>query len=130
MSFQNGKFPAGQEDAAQRNAKRDSLFLGAIVRVKGQSGQIDVRVRNLSAGGLLAEAKRCPVQGAEITIELRKVGEIPARVMWSGEGRFGVAFDTPIDPQDVRTPVGKGAVARDPVLRPMYPTTGRSPMRS
>ena len=126
MSFQHNDFPPGDSTAeAQRNAKRDSLFLGAAVRVQGENSVIDVRVRNLSAGGLLAEAKRCPPADSIITIDLRNIGEIPARVMWSGAGRFGIAFDQPIDPQAVRVPVGKGARITDPVLRPMYPNPGR-----
>ncbi len=127
MSFQHNNFP-GPDDAAeaQRHAKRDSLFLGAAVQIKGQSATFDVRVRNLSAGGLLAESKRCPPADSLITINLRNIGEVPGRVMWSGEGRFGIAFDSPIDPQDVRMPVGKGPRANDPVLRPMYPNPGRS----
>jgi PilZ domain len=127
MSFQDQNLPKSTSDAeAQRIAKRDSLFLGANVRVNGEVASFDVRVRNLSAGGLLAEAKRCPPADTRITIDLRNIGEIPARIIWSETGKFGVAFDAPIDPQAVRLPVGKGPRANDPVLRPMYPITGRS----
>jgi hypothetical protein len=130
MSFEHNNFPISEAEAeAQRVAKRDSLFLGAQVCVKSETKAFDVRVRNLSTGGLLAEAKRCPAPGTEIMIELRNIGEIPARIIWSGAGQFGVAFDIPVNPQDVRTPVGKGPRANDPVLRPMYPNPGRSTVK-
>jgi hypothetical protein len=126
MSFQDQNLPKSTNAAeAHRIAKRDSLFLGAAVRVNGEASSFDVRVRNLSAGGLLAEAKRCPPTDSRITIDLRNIGEVPARIMWSEKGKFGVAFDAAIDPQAVRMPVGKGPRANDPVLRPMYPATGR-----
>ncbi len=130
MSFPHNNFPAPDAASdAQRNAKRDSLFLGAAVLVKGENTPFDVRVRNLSAGGLLAESKRCPPADTLIMINLRNIGEIPGRIMWSGSGRFGIAFDSPIDPQAVRVSVGKGPRANDPVLRPMYPNVGRSSLK-
>lgn len=39
-----------------RSADRDSLFMQANLLFRGQSRPVTVRVRNLSAGGMLAEA--------------------------------------------------------------------------
>ncbi|KTE20761.1 pilus assembly protein PilZ [Sphingopyxis sp. H050] len=92
--------------ALSRSADRDSLFMQASVVVPGQPAAVTVRVRNLSVGGMLAEAKiRGLAQGAAVEVELRNVGEVPGRVVWVGDGKFGIAFDHPVDPQAVRRQV-------------------------
>lgn len=91
--------------ALSRGADRDSLFMQAGVMLPGRSDPVVVRVRNLSAGGMLAEGKVQIVQGAAVEIELRNVGPVAGRVVWAGEGKFGIAFDRPVDPQAVRRQV-------------------------
>ncbi|WP_422060617.1 PilZ domain-containing protein [Sphingopyxis sp.] len=89
--------------ALSRSTDRDSLFMQANIVIPGQSVPVTVRVRNLSAGGMLAEAKvRGLVQGATVEVELRNVGFVPGRVVWVGDGKFGIAFDHAVDPQAVR----------------------------
>lgn len=89
--------------ALSRSADRDSLFLQAKLVIPGQAAPLVVRVRNLSVGGMLAEAPvRGIAQGMTIEIELRNVGFVPGRIVWVGEGKFGIAFDHPVDPQAVR----------------------------
>jgi hypothetical protein len=92
--------------ALSRSTDRDSLFLQANLILPGQTAPLAVRVRNLSAGGMLAEApSRGIAQGMVIEIELRNVGFVPGRIVWIGEGKFGIAFDHPVDPQAVRRQV-------------------------
>lgn len=92
--------------ALSRSADRDSLFLQALVLIPGQAAPVVVRVRNLSAGGMLAEAAtRGLAQGAAVEVELRNVGPVSGRIVWVGEGKFGIAFDHPVDPQAVRRQV-------------------------
>jgi hypothetical protein len=91
--------------ALSRGADRDSLFMQAGLILPGRADPVVVRVRNLSAGGMLAEAKVQIAQGAAVQIELRNVGPVPGRVVWAGEGKFGIAFDRPVDPQAVRRQV-------------------------
>ncbi|HEY0595745.1 PilZ domain-containing protein [Sphingopyxis sp.] len=91
--------------ALSRGADRDSLFMQASLILPGQSDPVVVRVRNLSAGGMLAEAKARIAQDATVEVELRNVGQVPGRVVWAGEGKFGIAFDRPVDPQAVRRQV-------------------------
>ncbi len=91
--------------ALSRGADRDSLFMQAGVTLPGRSDPVVVRVRNLSAGGMLAEGKVQIVQGAAVEVELRNVGPVAGRVVWAGEGKFGIAFDRPVDPQAVRRQV-------------------------
>lgn len=98
------------EDAAPADAPRgrDSLFLAANLRIKGEKQATAVRVRNLSAGGLMAELPIPVNADAAIEIEVRGLGWVAGRVAWQTEGRIGVAFDKAIDPHRARKPVGTG----------------------
>ncbi|WP_249340051.1 PilZ domain-containing protein [Sphingopyxis sp. L1A2A] len=91
--------------ALSRGADRDSLFLQASLVLPGRPDPVVVRVRNLSPGGMLVEGQVRVEQGATIEVDLKNVGPIPGRVVWAGEGKFGIAFDHPIDPQAVRRQV-------------------------
>jgi len=96
-------------DAARdRGDSRDSLFLMADIRIAGRSTARQVRVRNLSTGGLMAEFPEGLDQGTGITVNVRGIGWVEGRVAWSAAGRIGVAFDREIDPIRARKPVGKG----------------------
>jgi PilZ domain len=64
-----------------------------------------VRIRNLSAGGLMAEAPLRVARGELVEINLRSIGWISGHVAWATEGRLGIAFDHPINPKDARKPV-------------------------
>lgn len=91
----------------QRSGARDSLLLTAQFRVADNPIE-NVRVRNLSSGGLMAEyAQPVPVR-TPVAVEVRGVGWVSGRIAWSAEGRVGVAFDQGIDPLLARKPVGKG----------------------
>ena len=85
---------------------RDSLFLLASLKVEGMAEAMPVRVRNLSAGGLMAELPEPVSPDSAVEIDLRGVGKIKGRVAWQTEGRAGIAFDRQIDPQRARKPVG------------------------
>ena len=93
------------EGASQRTRSRDSLFLIAQMRVGGDATTQDVRVRNLSEGGLMVEVAKPLPLGTEITLEVRGLGEVKGSVAWYAEGRAGVALATPIDPKKARKPV-------------------------
>jgi len=87
-----------------RNASRDSLFLLADIRVEGQGEPHRVRVRNLSAGGMMGEGTVRVQRGDRLEIELRNTSPIEGSVAWVQDNRFGVAFDVEIDAQRVRKP--------------------------
>ena len=95
----------------QRNSARDSLFLAAELRIAGEA-PVHVRVRNLSAGGLMAEYGRPVSLGDPLDINLRGIGWVKGRVAWAMDARIGVAFDKPIDPLMARKPVGQPARSR------------------
>ncbi|MBR2174174.1 PilZ domain-containing protein [Sphingopyxis sp.] len=91
--------------ALSRGADRDSLFLQAGLILPGSPDPVTVRVRNLSPGGMLAEANVKVAQGTAVEVDLRNVGPVAGRVIWVGEGKFGIAFDRQVDPQAVRRQV-------------------------
>ena len=92
---------------AKREIDRDSLFLKADLRFSATKEQGEVRIRNLSAGGLMAEAPVQVARGDKLDVNLRNVGWVPGTVAWVAEGRIGIAFDHPIDPKAARKPVGQ-----------------------
>ena len=104
-------------DHAQRELDRDSLLLKAkLVFVDGDDCG-EVRIRNLSAGGLMAEAPAIAKRGDRVQVELRNVGKVSGHVAWVAQGRFGIAFDHPINPKLVRKPVGQSNMDLPDYLR-------------
>ena len=111
---------SGDDAARNRNEARDSLFLMADFRVIGSSDVSQVRVRNLSAGGLMAELANGLELGLPVEFDVRGIGWVPGKVAWSAAGRVGVAFDRVIDPMLARKPVGHGT--KTPVfVKPILP---------
>lgn len=110
-----------------RQVGRDSLFLLAQVRVDGQDSSARVKVRNLSAGGMMAEGDVRVLRGARVQVELRNIGWVEGSVAWKQDNRFGIAFVDEIDPKVVRAPVatiaGNGGV---PGLRQTLNGGGKS----
>jgi hypothetical protein len=96
-----------------RQVNRDSLFLLAQVRVDGQDGETRVKVRNLSAGGMMAEGDSRVVRGSLVAVELRNIGWVEGSVAWKQDNRFGIAFVDEIDPTEVRGPAAPSAAAGD-----------------
>ncbi len=87
-----------------RQVNRDSLFLLAQVRVDGKDAVTRVKVRNLSAGGMMAEGDSKVVRGSLVAVELRNIGWVEGSVAWKQDNRFGIAFVDEIDPTVVRGP--------------------------
>ncbi len=88
-----------------RQVERDSLFLLAQLRVAGSDEMHRVKVRNLSAGGMMAEGEVKVARGETVSVELRNLGWIEGTVAWRQETRFGIAFADEIDPKRARAPV-------------------------
>lgn len=103
--------------AAKRGMNRDSLLLSAILRFPRTKDEREVRIRNLSAGGLMAEVPTRVSRGESVEIHLRSIGWITGHVAWATEGRLGIAFDHPIDPKDARKPVGAAEFELAPYLK-------------
>jgi hypothetical protein len=112
---------SADDAAAQRIDTRDSLLLVARFRIAGSSEIVQVRVRNLSAGGLMADVPKPIDIGTMVEVEVRGVGWINGRIAWIAAGRAGVAFDHLIDPQAARKPVvaSSGPVKNKPI-KPLF----------
>ena len=89
-----------------RNVSRDSLFLMADITVEGSAHAVRAKVRNLSAGGMMADGDFTVERGMRLVVDLRHVGHVPGTVAWVQDSRIGIAFDKEIDPKQVRARVG------------------------
>ena len=111
--------PDDEDGRSQRGRARDSLFLMGRLTLATDKKVREVRIRNLSEGGLMIEADRPVAIGTAVTLDMRGVGDVTGQVAWCAEGRIGIAFDRPINPQLARKPVGGGGttpVYAKPVL--------------
>lgn len=61
-----------------------------------EAGERLARVRNVSAGGILAEVAECPPIGSHIEVELSSQ-KVPSTVIWTREGLVGLKFDNAVD---------------------------------
>lgn len=67
-----------------------------VAKLDGPNGEQLVRVRNVSAGGLMAEAGQAVSVGDVVSVELSSQ-KIPGSIVWIREGTIGVKFDQNID---------------------------------
>jgi hypothetical protein len=94
----------------QRSDGRNSLFLKATLRFPASGHEGEVRVRNLSSGGMMAEASIQAIRGATVEVQLKNLGWVTGTVAWTAESRFGIAFDYVIDPKLARQSIGSGTI--------------------
>lgn len=85
---------------------RDSLFVLAELRLQHTGETHSVKVRNLSATGLMGEGDVRVLAGQLISVNLRNLGWVDGRVAWVQESRFGIAFTQEIDHLLVRQQAG------------------------
>lgn len=95
-------------DNDHRQIARDSLFVMADLRIDGIEGDHRIRVRNLSAGGLMAEGGPAVQRGQVAWVNVRNVGWVEGSVAWVQDARFGIAFREDIDPRVARASVEEG----------------------
>lgn len=95
MGVENFVTAAGR---GQRQAKRSKVLLAA--RLQTPSGEVDVRLRDLSRMGALLECAVAPPVGSDVVFQ-RGATTVPARVAWSGGGRIGIEFHQPVDENEL-----------------------------
>ncbi len=88
-----------------RHINRDSLFLLADLRVDGVDGEHRIKVRNLSAGGMMGEGNVRVARGNVVEVSIRNLGWVEGTVAWVQDNRFRVAFVEEIDPIQARAPL-------------------------
>jgi hypothetical protein len=91
---------AGMSDG--RQLPRASLFIMADLRLDGENFEHRIKMRNLSAGGLMAEGTVQAMRGMAVSVKLRDLGWVEGTVAWVQANRFGIAFHAAIDPDQVR----------------------------
>ncbi|MES2782880.1 MAG: PilZ domain-containing protein [Pseudomonadota bacterium] len=96
---------------------RDSLLLKAVIRFSTTREERTVRIRNLSAGGLMAEVPTGLMRGERVEINLHSIGWVSGHIAWVTDGRVGIAFDHPINPKDARKPIGVSDLEIPPYLK-------------
>ncbi len=109
---------SGRASRHQRGEPRDSMFLQATMRIADGAPPLTLRVRNLSAGGMMADCTAPLEQGQSVEIDLRNVGAVAGRIAWADGQKIGIAFDKRIDPQHARKPIGSAAGGSSLVKRP------------
>ncbi|MEY4619506.1 MAG: hypothetical protein RIS65_678 [Pseudomonadota bacterium] len=108
--------------AAKRSMDRDSLFLKAVLRFPSTKDEHEIRIRNVSAGGLMAEIPTDAPRGEPVEVKLRNIGWISGHIIWVNDHRVGIAFDHPINPKDARKPVNAGVMELPPYLQRLNTT--------
>ncbi len=120
--------PEGGVESQRRDA-RDSLFLLAQLKHEGATGDGEtVRVRNVSSGGLMAQAPEDFRQGMRVEVTLDGVGVVRGTVAWAEAGRIGIAFDHPVDKALARKP--RAASTDEQLFRPTAIDFRRPGLRS
>src|SRR6476469_2434469 len=82
--------------AERRADERVSAMLRVGKLIDGAGSEQLIKVKNLSAGGVMAIVSRAPEVGERVSIELSSQ-KIPATVVWIRDGMAGIKFDQDID---------------------------------
>ncbi len=87
-----------------RKLPRKDMTLPATLKVEGDSPAIEhpVKVRNLSAAGVMAEGDAPVEPGSLVSVELQDIGWVEGLVAWKQDNRFGIAFASDVDHQLAR----------------------------
>ena len=94
--------PAGENQrTAPRSAPRRALRLqtsGFIPGTKGEAGEANVTIHNISAAGLLLETGLVLAVGEQLALDLPEAGAVIAVVVWRSEQLYGCAFAQALGP--------------------------------
>lgn len=99
------------DGSENRQIARDSLFVMADLRLPDSAAEHRIKVRNLSAGGMMGEGTVRVSRGDLVEVNIRNIGWVEGSVAWVQDERFGVAFQEEIDPKVARAPVTQAATA-------------------
>lgn len=111
--------PEADSGDSRRAAPRASLFLFAELKTPAGDALGRIRVRNLSAVGLMADCDAELVKGQSVILDLRGLGDVSGHIAWVRDDRIGVAFDSPVDPWLVRNHPKGGHSTMPDYLRPL-----------
>lgn len=98
VSFESTTFSlstAVPRPAERRGDEREVSSL-RVAKLSSEDGDQLIRIRNISAGGLMADIAQTPPVGQQVSIELSSQ-KIPGSVVWTREDTVGVKFDNNLD---------------------------------
>jgi hypothetical protein len=81
---------------AERRADERLIPLLKVAKLVSDNGERLMRVRNISAGGVMGEVSDPPAVGEPVAIEISSQ-KIPSSVVWIREGLAGIKFDQTVD---------------------------------
>lgn len=81
------------------------MFLRATVERFGSAELTEHKVRDLSQGGVLIDQAGNLRQGATVLVTVGALASVGATVAWTRDGRAGLAFAHPINPDLARARV-------------------------
>lgn len=84
----------------RRSLDRENLIQLAEAQVGRDPAHHRIKVRNLSARGLMGEGPLQVSSGTRLVLTLPEIGQVAGTVVWVQEPRFGVAFDDVIEVLD------------------------------
>lgn len=90
-----------------RNVPRSSLFMLTRITLENNARQYEVKMRNLSPKGMMAEGKLPVASGSRLTINLDNGDDVKGTVAWIEGSRFGIAFDGEVDMDDFKASAEK-----------------------
>ncbi len=67
-----------------------------VAKLVSGAGEQLIKIRNISAGGLMAEIGDCPAVGEQVAVEMSSQ-KIPSSIIWIREGMIGIRFDQTVD---------------------------------
>ncbi|MBW0006621.1 MAG: EAL domain-containing protein, partial [Sphingomonas sp.] len=83
------------EGYARVREPRHRLMRRALASIDGKT--VEVRLRNISSMGALAECPQSLAPGTQLTIDIVGVGPVRGVVRWAQSEQFGVQFESPFD---------------------------------
>ena len=81
---------------AERPADERLIPLLKVAKLVCEDSERLIRVRSISAGGLMAEIAEPPQVGEQVSVELSSQ-KIPSSVIWIRDGLAGIKFDQTVD---------------------------------
>ena len=81
---------------AERRTEERVLSTLQVAKLSSATGQQLIRIRNLSAGGLMADCGTPPAVGDQVEVEFSGQ-RIPSSVVWIRDDAVGIKFDSNID---------------------------------
>jgi hypothetical protein len=87
----------GKDEADRRSAARVTMLLRATIRYDDLDPSVTTRVLDLSNGGMRTTLPVPLERGHRVTVIMKGVGEIRAKIAWNRGGEVGIKFDRKID---------------------------------